>query len=84
MLVPQRLRDEHLDRLSGQLRGGVSEQPLHVLVGQDDAAAGVNDDHRVGRPHHQAAETLLGLDPGGDVTGDGHGADDGARDVMDR
>ncbi len=64
---PERVRDQDLHQLAGQLLPPVPEKPLGLRVHQHDAAVGVHAHHRVGRRLEQPAEPGIGPLLAGDI-----------------
>ena len=56
---PDRVRDQDLHRLAGQLVPPVAEQPLGLRVHQHDPAVGVDAHHRVGRRLEQPDQHVI-------------------------
>src|SRR5258708_32219556 len=67
MLVPEPLRDEHLDGLAEEFVAMVAEQLLCLGIDQYDAAVGAHDNHGVRRGVQQTAKEFFGTLAVGDV-----------------
>ena len=58
MSRPRGVRNQHVNRLAGQLRAGVAEHALDLAVGRQDHAVGIDDQHAGGQPFDCRAKKL--------------------------
>jgi hypothetical protein len=56
---PEAFGYEALDRLAEELVAGPPEQPLDLVVHEDDVPAGVHDQERIGRRREQPPQQVL-------------------------